>query len=182
MTKMFILNRLFIFLCCILISLTIEAKEWIEENIRSGTKIACLSGVFLDANTDSLKRQLREIQEKKIGQGIELEKKIQYNSLYKVTYDLTILPYPWAETYDDQDFDFYDNIRKGIKYFIFTQELEEYFSDLEKYKIQVSYYHATIENCELIKEFRGPRLKIEPGYLSDDEYIQIYKYKCESED
>ena len=29
MTKMFILNRLFIFLCCILISLTIEAKEWI---------------------------------------------------------------------------------------------------------------------------------------------------------
>lgn len=159
-------------------SLGIEAKEWIEKNITPGSKIVSFSGVPLEANCDSLKRQLTEIQEKQIGQGVELKKKMEYNSLFKATYDLTIMPYPWLETYDDQDFDFHSQIRKGIKYFIFTQELEEYSSDPQKYEIQVSYYQAVTENCEQIKEFRRPRLKIEPGYVSDDEYIQIYRYKC----
>ena len=160
--------------------LGIEAKEWIEENVPSGTKIESFSGVPLEANSDSLKRQLKEIQKKKIGQGIAMKKKIQYNDLFKFTCDLTILPYPWQETYDSHDFDFHNQIRQGIKYFIFTQELEEYFSDSQKYKTQVSYYNAVRKNCLLIKEFRRQRLKIEPGYLADQEYIQIYKYELEN--
>lgn len=156
--------------------ISLEAKEWIEGNIPSGTKIASFFGVPLEANCDSLKRQLKEIQERKIGQGIELKKKIQYNALFKVTYDLTLLPYPWFETYDSQDFDFYNQIRQGTRYFVFTQELEEYLANGQKYNTQVSYYNTVKKNCRLIKEFRRTRLKIEPGYLADQEYIQIYKY------
>jgi len=159
----------------------IEAKEWIEENILLNTKIASFCGVPLEANCQSLKRQLKELQEKKLGQGIELKKKIQYNSLFKVTYDIIILPYPWHDTYDNQDFDFYNQIHQGIRYFIITQELEEYFSDSQKYETQVSYYNTVRKNCLMVKEFRRPRIKIEPGYIADDEYIQIYKYYCDLE-
>ena len=155
----------------------LEAKEWIEENIPSNTKIASFNGLPLKANRDSLERQLKEIQEKNLGQGIEIQKHIQHNDIFDVTYDLTILPVPWNETYDREDFDFDNHIREGIKYFIFTKELEEYLSDSQTYKLQVAYYNAVREHCLLIKEFRKLSVELEPGHLGDQDYIQIYKQK-----
>ena len=49
--------------------------------------------------------------------------------------------------------------------------------DPARYRAQIEYIDSARSNCVLIKEFRQLRPKIEPGYVSDYEYVQIYEYK-----
>lgn len=155
----------------------IETKEWVEKHIPPGSKIATFTGIPLVPNSGSLKRKLKEVKEKKIGKGVELEKMLEHSHLFKISYEIIELPYPWREDYEDEDFDFARQIKGGIVYFIFTQEVMEYLAYPIKYKTQVDYYNSVKKNCILIKEFRRQRPKIEPGYISGEEYVQIYQYK-----
>jgi len=155
-----------------------EMKEWVESNVLKGSGIATFVGMPLYPNAKSISRKLAEIDAKKIGQGKTLKEFLKHQDWFKVTYDIIELPYPWREDYDEGDFDF-DNLVKneGIKFFILTQEAEEYYADPVKYEKQVKYLNAVKEKCVLLKEFRKARPKFEPGFISDDEYAQVYRYK-----
>lgn len=155
----------------------VEAKGWIESNIPPGSSIATLVGIPLVPNEKSINRKLQEIRDKKIGEGIRLKYLSKHLKSFPVTYNLIELPYPWREDYDDEDFNFHGQVEKGVKYFIFTQEMEEYLAEPERYKVQVHYFNLVKQKCRLIKEFRAPRVRVEPGFLSDQEYVQIYRYK-----
>ena len=93
---------------------------------------------------------------------------------FKYSYDIYELPFPWREDYEDSDFDFKAQSAAGVRYFVFTQEAEEYYSDPARYHVQVAYMKSVKDNCVPVKEFRQPRPRIEPGYVSDYEYVQIY--------
>lgn len=155
----------------------VETKEWIEKHIPPGSNIATFTGIPLVPNSDSLKRKLREVREKKIGRGIELEKMLEHSHLFRISYDITELPFPWREDYEDEDFDFERHIKDGIEYFIFNQQIVEYLAYPFKYRTQVDYYNSVRKNCVLVKELRRTRPKIEPGYISSKEYVQVYQYK-----
>lgn len=154
-----------------------QAKDWIEANIPSGAAIATMTRIPIFANETSIRRKLKKIEDKRIGQGIMLKTMLRHLGSFHKLYDIHELPYPWREDYEEGIFDFNARAADGIKYYIFTQEADEYYSDRARYGKQVKFMDDVKNKCGLVKEFRQPRPKIEPGYISNDEYVHIYHYK-----
>lgn len=157
----------------------LQAKEWIESNVPSNTAIANFTGIStvpLVPNEASIERSLAEIKAKKMGEGIMLKSLEKHLKYIPLVYDVYELPYPWRADYEDKDFDFKGQVNNGVKYFIFTQEVEEYYADPKKYSAQVRYIEGVRKNCFMVKEFRQARPMLEPGYISKEEYVQIYRY------
>lgn len=152
-----------------------KAERWIESNITSGAKIATFTGIPLVPNNQSIARMLREIEANNMGKAVYLRTLSKNQDWFSKTYDIEELPFPWREDYDTGDFDFNRQSSQGVRYFILTEEAEEYEAFSEIYSIQAEYIEMVKKKSVLIKEFRQLRPKIEPGYVSDEEYVQIYE-------
>jgi len=156
----------------------IEAKTWIETNIPAGSKIAMHDGIPVNPNKKSIARKLKEVQDKKIGQGTKLEVMLTNRHLFPVVYDIYELPYPWRYDFDESDFDFERHINEGVRYFVFTEELSHYAKEPQKHKLQLKYYDSVKNSCALIKRFDSEYLRSELG-VTEPSYIVIYEYKKE---
>jgi len=155
----------------------LQAKEWVELNIPAQTKIASHDGIPIEPNKNSIRRKLREVIDEKIGHGIKLKVMLKNRHLFEKTYDVYELPYPWRLDYDEEDFDFDRDIKNGVKYFIFTGELSNYFNEPEKHQTQLAYYNSVKENCVLRKKFSSSFIRGELGSIEEDLYVLIYEYK-----
>lgn len=154
----------------------VQAKDWIESNIPSGTSIVTFTRMPIVPNEESITRSLKKIADRRMGEGVMLKTLLRHMGDFQTVYNVYELPYPWREDYDDADFDFKKHALNGVRYFVLTEESEEYYANPARYGSQVAYMDSVKNNCALIKEFRQRRPKIEPGYISGDEYVQIYRY------
>ena len=158
--------------------ISIQCKEWVEANIASGSATAMQAGVPLNPDGVSMQRKLAEIQKKNIGPGAELKKLIEHAKVFKKAYDIYELPFPWREDFDESDFDFPAHVKSGVRYFIFTDEMDEYTAAPQKYPVQAKYYNLVAANSDLIREFSEEVPPIEPGCHKKG-YIKIYRLKKE---
>ena len=155
----------------------IKAKEWIESNIPASTKIAIQDGIPINPNEKAVMRRLKEIQAENIGKGTKLRAMLTNRHLFSKVYDIYELPYPWRLDYDDSDFDFDDHAKKGVRYFVFTKELSNYFNESDKYPVQLAYYDSVKENCVLIKKLKSRFFRSELGDIEEDPYVLVYEYR-----
>lgn len=155
----------------------IEAKEWIESNIPASTKIATQDGIPIEPNERSIKRKLKEITEKNIGQGTKLKVMLTNRDLFDKTYDIYELPYPWRRDYDESDFDFDRHTKEGVRFFVFTNELSNYLAEPEKHSSQLGYYNSVKKNCVLRKKLTSRFLRSGLGAIKENPYVLIYEYK-----
>jgi len=158
-------------------TLEIKAIEWIEANIPAGSKIAMQDGISVNPNEASLKRKLKEVRDENIGRGTKLSVMLTNRHLFEKTYDVYELPYPWRLDYDNSDFDFETHIKKGVRYFIFTNELSHYMKEPKKHAVQLNYYNRTKENCVLLKKLTAKPLRHDIKDTGEEDYVLIYELK-----
>jgi len=156
---------------------SISAKDWIEQEIPQGSKIAISDGIPVIPNMESIDRQIEEIYKKGYGRAAYLKGLKKYINLFSKSYDVYLLPLPWMENYDSEDFNFQLLVDKGVRYFVISQEFTEYLLRPDKYQIQAGFFKNIESRCDLIKQFRGERPLIEPEHLIDNEYVLIYKLR-----
>jgi hypothetical protein len=155
--------------------ISVLAKDWIEKNVPGNSKIAMSDCITIIPSEDSIDFQLEEMKKKGYGQGARLSNIKKYLYLFPKKYNIYILPLPWMENYDPEDFDFNGLVKNGYKYFVISNEFTEYLLYPEKYAEQNKFLKNMQAKCALIKQFRASRSLIEPEFLGENEYILIYE-------
>jgi len=155
----------------------VKTKEWIETNIPNSSKIAIQDGIPINPNEKAVMRRLNEIEAENIGKGTKLRTMLTNRHLFSKVYDIYELPYPWRLDYDDSDFDFDYHVKEGVRYFVFTKELSNYFNEPDRYPVQLAYYDSVKENCVLVRKLESAFFRSELGDIEEDPYVLVYKYK-----
>ncbi len=158
---------------------THEAKEWIESTIPAGSAIVSLPVVPLMPNAASIYRELEKVKEHNLGDGVRLRHLLKYVDDFPVTYDLRKLPWPWRADNDAADYDLTKQTAAGARYFILTQDIEEYAKAPEAFKVQLAFYNQIKQRCGFLKEFRAPDIGVDSRANSSraggEQYVQVYR-------
>lgn len=153
-----------------------HAVQWFSRNIASGTAVATLGGVPLAPNEESIDRELAEIRAKNLGAGVRLRRLKKFAAEMPSVYDIYTNPHPWRNDFEPVKWDYQQLLRKGIQYFILTEEADHYLAEPFKYPIQAKYVKTIRENCRKEWEFRQlypPLIILRNGGLMT-EYIEVY--------
>lgn len=151
-----------------------QAKDWLEAHVPSGTKIATLVDLPIVPNEFSIRRQLEEIERKRMGKGERLRRLLNHQRFFASTYDVYYLRFPSMAEYDPEDFDFTNQVYQGIRYFILDGSVDEYLAEPASFPAQVQYIERVRQWCRLVKEFREPWVDVVPLMRAPDEYLQVY--------
>jgi hypothetical protein len=154
--------------------IVLEAKDWMEALVAPGTAVAVMDSIILNPNVASINRRLKEIRAKGIGQGVQLQRMARYAPSMPVTFDVHELPYPWRDDFEPEKFDFERLARAGVRFFVVTQEVDDYLADPSRYAVQVRWFEEISRRCRRVASFRQRSAEVELDGAAE-EYIEIYE-------
>lgn len=155
----------------------IQAKRWIEANVKSGTGVAVFEGMPLNPNIVSLERQIAETESRGLGAGVRLRKLKKYVTDMEPTYDIHEFPNPWRKDFLAEKFNFASLQKAGVQYVVLDGGWERYLALPSRFQAQAELHRQVIANCGKEASFRQAMPDVDLGTIGQpaEGYVEIFK-------